>query len=92
LFSEKQLLFYIDATNGNIFISGYNNMTREVFDNKGISIEFANYWEVADNSVEFDETLISSIKKALNSDTGEITKENHQVYYQTEIGEAQKIH
>ena len=91
LITKNQLLFYIDATNGNIFISGYNHETQEVFDNNGIGIEFYEYWEIADNAVEFDETIISSIKKSLNSDIGKIAKENFQVYYQTEIDDAERI-
>ena len=91
LITKNQLLFYIDATNGNIFISGYNHETQEVFDNNGIGIEFYEYWEIADNAVEFDETIISSIQKSLNSDIGKIAKENFQVYYQTEIDDAERI-
>ena len=91
LITKNQLLFYIDATNGNIFISGYNHETQEVFDNNGVEIEFYEYWEIADNAVEFDETIISSIKKSLNSDIGKIAKENFQVYYQTEIDDAERV-
>jgi hypothetical protein len=91
LIEQNQLLLYIDATNGNIFIAGYNHETEEVFDNNGIGIKFPDYWEIVDNSVEFDETMISSIKKVLNSEIGKTTNENFQVYYQTEIDDAEKI-
>ncbi len=63
IIEENQLLFYIDATNRNIFIAGYNQESEEVYDNNGIGLEFSEYWEVVDNTVEFDETIISSIKK-----------------------------
>jgi hypothetical protein len=91
LIEQNELLFYIDATNGNTFITGYNHGIEEMFDNNGIAIEFPEYWEVVDNSVEFDETIINSIIKALNSDIGKRTKVKHQVYYQTEIDDAEKI-
>ncbi len=91
LINKNQLLFYIDATNGNIFISGYHHETQEVFDNNGIGIEFYEYWNIADNAVEFDETIINSIKKSFNSDIGKKIKENFQVYFQTEIDDAERI-
>ncbi|CAG2535291.1 hypothetical protein MAR621_00119 [Maribacter dokdonensis] len=91
LIDKNQLLIYIDATNGNIFIAGYNQENEDVYDNNGIEIEFSEYWEIADNSIEFDETVISSIKKVLNSDIGKIIKEKHEVYYQTEMDDAEKI-
>ncbi|WP_157805350.1 hypothetical protein [Confluentibacter citreus] len=91
LINENQLLIYVDATNGNIFITGYNHETEKVFDNNGIAIEFSEYWEVVDNAGEFDGILIDSINEALNSDIGKTTKENFQVYYQTEIYDAERI-
>ena len=91
LIKENQLLIYIDATNGNIFITGYNHKTQESFDKNGIAIEFQDYWNVVDNAGEFDGVIIESIIKAMNSDIGKAIKENLQVYYQTEIYDAEKI-
>jgi hypothetical protein len=91
LIKENQLLIYIDATNGNIFITGYIHETEKVFDNNGIAIEFQEYWEVVDNAGEFDGIIIESIIEALNSDIGKTTKENFRVYYQTEIDDAERI-
>ena len=38
------LLIYIDATNGNLFLSTFNFETDEVHDEKGIFVELAEFW------------------------------------------------
>lgn len=91
IIDTNQILFYIDGTNGNIVISGFNQETKEVFDNKGIWIELSDIWEENDNAYDFDEIVISSIKKSLNSEVGKFTKKKYQVFYQTESDDAERI-
>ncbi len=91
LINENQLLFYIDATNGSLFISGYNHNTLKVFDNNTIAIDFPEYWEAVNNAGEFDETIIDSINQAFKSDIGKTTRNNYTVYYQTETDVAEPL-
>lgn len=89
--SANQLLLYIDATNGNIFISGYNHDTLEAFDDIGYWIELQDLLDDYDNAYDFDEIVTGSIKLALKSVVGEQVKESFQVFYQTELDDARKI-
>ncbi len=91
IIDKNQVLFYIDATNGNIFIAGYDKETEEVFDNNGIGVEFSDFWKESDNAYEFDEIVINSIEKALNSDVGKMTKTKYKIFYQTELEDAERI-
>lgn len=36
---SSEILIYVDATNGNLFISGFDSKTEEVFDEKGIFVQ-----------------------------------------------------
>ncbi len=90
LIDSKQILFYIDATNGNIFISGFNSQSGEVYDDKGIWIELEELWD-DNNSMDFDEFVIKSIKKALKTQIGKRTIELFEIYYQTEVDEIEKL-
>lgn len=78
------LLIYIDATNGNLFLSTFNFETDEVHDEKGIFVELAEFWEDNQNAYDFDELIISAIKNAYTESylTNFISK--YVVYYQTE--------
>jgi len=90
LVDSKQTLFYIDATNGNIFISGFDSETGNVYDNMGILIELPELW-VDNNSMDFDEFVIESIRKALKTQIGKRTTEMFEIYYQTEVDDPEKL-
>lgn len=90
LIDSEQTLFYIDATNGNTFISGFDSQTGDVYDDKGIWIELEELWD-DNNSMDFDEFVIESIKKALKTQIGKRTLELFEIYYQTEVDEPERI-
>ena len=91
IIDAKQILFYINATNGYIVITGYSSETEETFDESGIWIELRNLWENEQNAYDFDEFVLSSIKKAFKTKLGEQTKKNYQVFYKTEEDDVEKI-
>jgi hypothetical protein len=90
IIASEQALFYIDATNGNIFISDFDSQAGDVYNDKGIWMEFQELWD-DNNSMDFDEFVIESIKKALKTQIGKQTKELFEIYYQTEVDEPEKI-
>jgi hypothetical protein len=90
LISSQQILFYIDATNGNIFISGFDAQSGDVYDDKGIWIELQELWD-DNNAMDFDEFVTESIKKALKTKIGKRTSELFEIYYQTEMDEPKKV-
>lgn len=83
----NQALFYIDATNGNIFISDYDDRTNETNDEKQICFEVEDFLEEYPNSYDFDQEIISTIKQVLRTNTGEELKNRVKVFYQTEEDE-----
>ncbi len=80
----RQLLIYIDATNGNLFISAFNSETKEVFDDRAIFVELTNFWEENQNAYDFDEIIINCIKSAYNKNEKTQFRIKYKVYYQTE--------
>ncbi|MFC0775465.1 hypothetical protein [Terrimonas alba] len=91
IISNRQILLFIDATNGHIFISEYDRRADEAFDEKGIWIELENLWQENDNAYDFDDIVVKAIKKALNSPIGTMTKDKFEVYYQTEEDDLKEI-
>jgi len=84
-FSDKpQILIYIDATNGNLFISAFDNKTNEVYDDKGIYVELTEFWEENQNAYDFDEFAVSTLKSAYKKSDKTLFKSKYEVYYQTE--------
>jgi len=78
------LLIYIDATNGNLFLSTFNFETNEVHDEKGICVELSEFWEENQNAYDFDDLIISAIKNAYTESYLTNFKSKYVVYYQTE--------
>lgn len=81
---KPQLLIYIDATNGNLFISTFNNKTNDVYDNKGIFVELTEFWEEIQNAYDFDEFAVMALKGAYKMSDKTLFKSKYEVYYQTE--------
>jgi len=81
---ELQILIYINATNGNLFISTFDNKTNEVYDDKGVFIELSEFWEENQNAYDFDEVAINALKTAFIRSDKTIFNSKYEVYYQTE--------
>lgn len=90
LIDAKQILFYIDATNGNVYISGFKPQTGDFDDDKGIWIQLQALWDDND-AADFDEFVIEAIKQSLQTQTGKQSLELFDIYYQTEIDAPEKI-
>lgn len=91
LISQNQILFYIDATNGNIFISGYDHENEKTYDDSGIFIKLTEFWDDNQNAYDFDDLTFSAIKKALKSEIGKRIKSKYQVYIQDEIDSPKRV-
>jgi hypothetical protein len=91
----KELLFYIDATNGVIFCSGFNIGLKETIDCTMCHFELDALWNnLEDNgysSIDFDIIAEESIKKAFESEIGKRLKLNYQVLIETEEGDRIEI-
>ena len=81
---EPQILIYIDATNGNLFISTFDNKTNEVYEDKGVFVELTEFWEENQNAYDFDEVAINALKTAFVKSDKTIFNSKYEVYYQTE--------
>ncbi|MFN8417464.1 MAG: hypothetical protein U0U66_14115 [Cytophagaceae bacterium] len=81
---NKQILIFIGATNGNLFISGYNHSTHETINNASVSVYLHEFWEDNTNSLDFDDIIIKSLKKAFKNDLTDTFKSAFEIYYQTE--------
>ena len=82
--TATQMLFYIDGTNGHIFISGVNLKTNEVFDDLGFWIGTQELWEDNTNGYDFDVFVINGILQAMKTRQGQNLLSEFKVYYQTE--------
>lgn len=80
----SEILVFVDATNGNLFISGFDSKTEEVFDEKGIFVQLSEFWEENQNAYDFDEIIKSALKTAFRECEESFFKSNFSVFYQTE--------
>jgi hypothetical protein len=81
---EPQILIDINATNGNLFISAFDNRTNEVYDDKGVFLELTEFWEENQNAYDFDEIAINALKAAYVKSEKTTFNSKYEVYYQTE--------
>lgn len=79
-----QILIYINATNGNLFLSTFDNNTNEVYDDKGVFVELTEFWEENQNAYDFDEVVINALKTAFVKSDKTKFKSKYEMYYQTE--------
>ena len=84
LSNNQEIIIYINATNGNLFISAFDFETKEVFDETAIFVELTEFWEENQNAYDFDEIIILSLKKAFKMSNDIQFKSNYKVFYQTE--------
>lgn len=82
--NSKQVLIYIGATNGNLYISGYNHSTHETSNNASLSVYLHEFWEDNINSLDFDDIIIKVLKKAFKNNLTDTFKSAFEIYYQTE--------
>ncbi|MBK9401519.1 MAG: hypothetical protein IPN36_11890 [Bacteroidetes bacterium] len=84
-FTDKpQLLISINATNGNIFISAFDNKRNEIYDDKGVLVELTEFWEENQNAYDFDEITINALKTAYIKSEQTTFNLKYEAYYQTE--------
>ncbi|MBL0096942.1 MAG: hypothetical protein IPP46_10955 [Bacteroidetes bacterium] len=84
-FTDKpQLLISINATNGNIFISAFDNKRNEIYDDKGVLVELTEFWEENQNAYDFDEITINALKTAYIKSEQTTFNLKYEVFYQTE--------
>jgi hypothetical protein len=81
---EPQILIFVNATNGNLFISSFDSKTNEVYDEKGVFVELTEFWEENQNAYDFDEIAINVLKTAYIKSDRTIFHSKYEVYYQTE--------
>ncbi len=84
-FTDKpQLLIYINATNGNLYISAFDSKTNDVYDDKGIFVGLIEFWEENQNAYDFDEIVLNALRTAHFNSNKTIFNSKYEVYYQTE--------
>lgn len=92
---SKQILIYIDATNGNLICSKFSFATMEVYDEKACYLELMALWQELEDdgysSLDFDVIVIKSIKKAFKTTIGKLLKSNFEVYYQDELDSPKRL-
>jgi hypothetical protein len=91
IIQSGEMLLFIDATNGNMFISGFDHRASEVFDDRGIWIGLQNMSEENSNAYDFDEIAITALKKAIKSKYGTELRKHFKIFYQTEEEGAREL-
>ncbi|MBK9328526.1 MAG: hypothetical protein IPM95_04255 [Sphingobacteriales bacterium] len=92
-FKSKEILAYIDATNGIIYFSGLEKQNGNDIDTLTISFEIPDIWEqYIEYAPGFDELALTSLKKALTYNEKEqplIT--TYKIIAETELGDKTNI-
>ncbi|WMJ73777.1 hypothetical protein RCC89_11490 [Cytophagaceae bacterium ABcell3] len=81
--ASSELLIFIDATNGSLFISAYSSKSEEVFDEKGIFVLLEELWESIE-SYDFDEIVLQALRTAYSKSENSVLRSKFNVFYQTE--------
>lgn len=89
--SQSELLLYVNATNGNIFISGFDYEADVVFDDSGILVGLQPMWEENSNAHDFEEIILKAFEMTIKGDVGLQLKKHYKLFYQTEEEEANEL-
>ena len=89
LFKSKEILSYIDATNGRIYFSGLDKQDGNNIDSLTISIAIPEIWEQnIDNAYDFDELVLLALKAAFSYNTEkQSTIFSYKIIAETELGD-----
>jgi hypothetical protein len=91
LLNHKQIIIYIDATNGVLYISGYNSISDKHDDSVRIILHLSKLSErYGDDANNFDDIVISSLT-LIEAEIDDSIKKNYEVYYQTESSDTEPL-
>lgn len=91
IIQNKEILVFIDATNGAIIISGYDHQSLESVGDNKIWIWLRNFWEENKNAYDFDDIVVTTLVKTMWTNVGSQTKKLFKLYYQTELDDADEL-
>ena len=91
IIENKEILLFIDATNGVVIISGYDHQSSESLDDNKIWIWLQNFWEENSNAYDFDDIVMTTLIKTMRTNVGAQTKKLFKVYLQTELEDAREL-
>ena len=86
-----QVLIFIDATNGNLTINSFDSGNSQTVGDYFIFISLSEFWRDNQNSYDFDEIVMSSIKSALKFPNGNSFLKKYNLFLQTEQNRAQEL-
>lgn len=92
----KEILIYIDGTNGYVFCSGFDSKNELVFDDLGSSLELIDFYDFCESpeggkAMEFDIVIINCVDILMDSDFGKVLSEDFDVFLQDELEPPKKI-
>jgi hypothetical protein len=92
----KEILIYIDGTNGYVFCSGFDSKNELVFDDLGSSLKLIDFYDFCDSpeggkAMEFDIVIIDCVNRLIDSDFGKVIYEKFDVFVQDELEPPKKI-
>ncbi|MBI1307596.1 MAG: hypothetical protein GC181_13420 [Bacteroidetes bacterium] len=92
-FMNKQILAFVDGTNGVIYFSSLEKQDGNNIDSLTLSVNIPEIWEQnIDNSYDFDELVMQALKAALTfNDKKESNITSYKVTVETELGDRTKI-
>ncbi|TNE79707.1 MAG: hypothetical protein EP332_10245 [Bacteroidetes bacterium] len=88
---ENSFNFYLNGTNGYIYVGAYDLVIGEMVGSNGFKLYITPLWKENPNAYDLDEEVYSSLKTALKTELGQRLKTGRTVYFQTDVEEAKKI-
>jgi tRNA A37 threonylcarbamoyladenosine modification protein TsaB len=87
-FKSKEILAFIDATNGIIYFSGLDEQNGNNIDSLIMSVGIPEIWEQNDNAYDFDEVVLLALKAALSYNKKRESKTiSYKIIAETELGD-----
>lgn len=82
--AKTEVLIHINATNGNLCISGFDSKTNTVHDEKCVFVYLTEFREENKNAYDFDEIINKALRNEYLKSYNSIFKKKYQIFFQTE--------
>ncbi len=91
LSQENSFNFYLNGTNGYIYVAAYDSVIGEMTGSNSLKLYIMPLWEENPNAYDLEEEVYSALRVALKTELGQSFKTGRTLYFQTDVEKAKKI-
>lgn len=91
LIAAQQPLLFLDATNGHLSFLPYDKISNQTIEGNELWLLLKDLWDDNDNSYDFEEIVSDSLTQALKTSAGISILEQHELFFQDEMGSTVRL-